>query len=411
MIKRILRHLARQLLPALAVLLFAAVLTAVLCRLHKNSQEELKSYEEAYAAVPVFFKVTDLDGSKVKERDGIAGWIVELFSERGIKPNLQPYVGEMHIRASITATHYLTNEYGWPVLNKYNRQMTEEAVLTGISSTRVGQELTEGWGGKIYWNEGYDESILLSDELVCLVPESMNYKTKLELEFDYQIVIDGVVWKDTWLKRTFQVVGYYTDPGNTRIYCPYNTVAWVHAYLSKPKSIEQIGAILNDNTQLDALKETAAKWFAQPNPSGTKTPWGRFGYEYYFYALDIEDGMLTDLSTSMKNSLRLNELVSAVVFALSAGAGFLTGFLVIRSRKREIALMRTMGNRQASIFLELAAEQVLCLTVGIVLGGSYALWQPPERLGLFGGIYCVGLIAALIIFLRKNLLTTIKEEE
>ena len=66
MFQNILRRNLRQPLMGLAVLLFAAVLTVVLCYLHKSSQEELRSYEETYASVPVFFKVVDLDGSKPK---------------------------------------------------------------------------------------------------------------------------------------------------------------------------------------------------------------------------------------------------------------------------------------------------------------------------------------------------------
>ena len=73
--------------------------------------------------------------------------------------------------------------------------------------------------------------------------------------------------------------------------------------------------------------------------------------------------------------------------------------------------MRTMGASAAAIFAEFALEQVLCLAAGVLLGGSYFLWQPLDRLALFGGIYTAGLAIALVIFLRKNLLTTIKEDE
>ena len=113
----------------------------------------------------------------------------------------------------------------------------------------------------------------------------------------------------------------------------------------------------------------------------------------------------------MKSSMQLNKLASVVVFILSAGAGFFTGFLIIRARKREIALMRTLGASHAAIFLDLALEQTVCVLAGILLGGIVFLWQPIDRLAIFGGIYAAGLALALVIFLRKNLLTTIKEDE
>ena len=48
---------------------------------------------------------------------------------------------------------------------------------------------------------------------------------------------------------------------------------------------------------------------------------------------------------------------------------------------------------------------------GMVLAGAPFLWRPLDDLGLFAGIYFVGLAFALLIFLSKNLLTTIKEDE
>ena len=410
MLKQIVRRVTGQSAFALAVTAFAMVLTVVLCHLHRSAQTELQNYQQSFEAVPVFMKVTDLDGSKLNRFDGLEGWVVDLFTQRGLTPNLSPYVSQMHLRATVSGQYYLTDENGEYLRKEAGMKLLGEQTTTGFSSTYVAEELTEGWGGKIYWKEGYDESILLSEEFVLLVPESLKEKQEMELVFTYVIPNDGN-GKDMMLTKTFQVVGYYEDPGNDRLYAPFGAIDYVHAYLHKSKKIESMGAVLNDNDQLSALREVAAKWFAEPNPLGEKTPWGRFDFEYYLYALDIDDTMLQNLSASMKNSIQVNQLASMVVFILSAGAGFLTGFLVIRSRKKVINLMRTMGVSAAAIFAEFALEQLLCVAVGIGLGGCYFLWQPMGRLALFGGIYTAGLALALVIFLRKNLLTTIKEDE
>jgi hypothetical protein len=416
MFQNILRRNLRQPLMGLAVLLFAAVLTVVLCYLHKSSQEELRSYEETYASVPVFFKVVDLDGSKPKVSKGIDGLAVELFQKDWMVPDLKSYIAQTHVRVSIEGKHYVIESYGDPELDKMALTKKLPQITVGISSTWVAEELTEGWGGKIYWKEGYDESILLTNEFVCIVPESMKYMETFDAEYTYSYWPNGIVGdiggpitKKT--RHTFQVVGYYTDPGNQMIYCPYETLSIIHAQIGKPKKIEEIGAILTDNNLLPQLREDASQWFATPNALGEKTPWGRYGFEHFLFALDIDDSMLVNLETNMKNSLRLNQLASAVVFALSAGAGFLTGFLVIRSRKREIALMRTLGTSNPVVCLEFGAEQIMLVLLGVLLGGSYTHWEPLNRLGLFAGIYLAGLTAALLIFIRTNLLATMKEDE
>ena len=403
MIKRIIRSNIRRPVYSVAIVLFAAVLTAVLCYLHKAGEEELRSYQQTYASVPVTFRVTDLDGSKP---GSVAGWVVDLFSDRGMKPNLEPYVGKLHVRVSRMGSYlYIArDEYGLPV------EETGSANVAGIGSLYVAEELTEDWGGAVHWYDGYEESILSTEEPVCLVPESMKDVQQLELSFSHTYTV-GLETATKTTSHTLQVVGYYVDKGNSRFYCPYPVMQLIFAELGASKELEEVCAELNDNNSLPQLREVAALWFAEPNPSGEQTPWGRFGYDYYWYALDIDDYMLQSLETNLKNSMQLNQLAAAVVFVLSAGVGFLTGFLVIRARKREIALMRTMGASHPAIFLELALEQVACVIAGILLGGAVFLWQPMQKLALFGGIYFVGLSVALVIFLCKNLLTTIKEDE
>ena len=127
--------------------------------------------------------------------------------------------------------------------------------------------------------------------------------------------------------------------------------------------------------------------------------------------MDINDDLLQTLVVTMERSLTINRLSSALIFVMSAVAGFLTGFLVIRSRKREITLMRTIGCSGGRIYAEFALEQLACLCIGVLLGGSYAMWQPLWKIVLFAALNFVGLSAALIVFLNVNLLSTMKEDE
>lgn len=403
MFKRIVRNNLRRPLYSLAVLLFAVVMTVVLCYLHKAGEDELRSYEQTYASVPVTFRVTDLDGSKP---DNIVGWIADLFTGRGMQPDFTPFVGQLHTRVSYTGSYtYITTDE-----NGLSMEMSGGVEVAGIGSFYVAEELTEDWGGEVHWYEGFDESMLSKDKPICLVPESYKDLEEVELSFSYTYAV-GLQTATKTTQKTVTVAGYYIDKGNSRFYCPYPVMQQIYAELGASKDLEEVCAVLNDNNSLPQLRELAAQWFAEPNPSGEKTEWGRFSYEYYLYALDIDDYMLRSLESNMKSSMQLNQLASLAVFILSAGAGFLTGFLVIRSKKREIALMRTMGASHVSIFAELALEQMLCVTAGILLGGALFLWRPLQKLALFGGIYGIGLSVALVIFLCKNLLTTIKEDE
>lgn len=50
-----------------------------------------------------------------------------------------------------------------------------------------------------------------------------------------------------------------------------------------------------------------------------------------------------------------------------------------------------------------------CVLLGTALGGAAYGWQPLYQLGIVVAVYCIGLNVAMIVTLRKNLLTGIKE--
>ncbi len=404
MIKKIIKHIIRQPLSCVAVCLFAAILSLSLCYFHRSLEEERRSFEQTSNSIPVRFKVTELDGSGLKS--GVEGWAVSLFLQDGL--DLYQFSKDLEIRMELRATLGQSDEA--------NLDPNSVVNVFGIISLGSAEELTVERGGSVRWYDGFDESILKTSEYVCLVPESYNGGDEVTIIFtgDKRVMVkDGKENIRDYVKTTrkFTVVGRYADEDNQSIYCPYYTMDVLCGEIAKSKNVRYLGATLKDNSQIDQLREVAANWFAEPNASGTPTPWGKFGFDNYLYALDIEDSLLQVLESDMKNSIYLNKFASVIVFILSAGAGFLTGFLIMRSRKREIALMRTIGNSQKDIFWEFSFEQLICLALGILIGGGYSLWQPIWQLLTFALIYYVGLSLALAVFLRKNLLTTIKEDE
>ena len=400
MLSRMIRHIRREPLPALAVFLFAAILAGALCFLRQTQIRELEEYEKAYASVPVYISVVDLDGTSPD--DTIVGWAANLFYEwSNLEPSFSEFVKDVVLKM----------EHSSKVDHDDDSKVGGRSVrVLGVSSLYLVPELTEDYGGSITWLDGYDESVLTTKEWVCLVPEGFTDERELLMKFSY--TKNAFTNEIYHTEETLTIVGYTTSLGSDEyIHCPYDTLAKILSKIHAPYNLIGIGATMNDNNRLDEVQAVADQWFARPNQTGKETPWGHYGYEYYPYALRIDDGLLKSLDATMKQSMTINRLSALAIFCIAAGAGFLIGFLIIRARKREINLMRTLGSSTGAIYGELAGEQMLCVAVGTVLGGSYALWRPVGQLGLFVGIYFLGLSVALLIFLRLNLLTTMKEDE
>lgn len=397
MLRHTLKRLKRSPVSAIGILLFFAVLAIVLCGLHAANEKELRNYEEVYDTIPVELTVTNLLGTNADNLNAPM-WVANVFTDNNY--NLSGYAADVQIKSS------------YMIETVDGKEAT--AQLVGITSTKLAPALLQMDGGVVKWTEGYDDSVFSGQDSVCVIPENMkNDADSLALTFLHiippQSLNDEPIRKE--YECTLKIVGSYESSNNSVIYCPYNQIIDVYKNLGCEMKIDAIGATLCDNDLLDDLLSDRADWFAEPNPTGEKTPWNEMGYTYYPYALDINDALLQRTIATLQNSLLVNQICTVLVFTLSAAAGFLIGFLMVRSRKKEIALMRTMGTPNRSIYLGFALEQMLCVVLGIVLGGSYNGWNPADRLGILAVIYFVGLTVALQIFLHKNLLTTIKEDE
>lgn len=394
------RRFRRAPLTALAVVLLAAVLSAALCGLEAaNTAQQLK-YEEMRRTVPVTLRVTNLSATRRDNLD-CPRWVYNALTGKGLKEerSLAQYVKD----ACFKMTQSVTNAV-------IDGTEVNVSLLAGINIPVADDSLAQK-EKSIKWFAGYDASMLEGSDFLCLlpanlVPEGFDGSSPLQISITVENQpMDSVVTQE----YIFTVVG--THGAGSTVYCPLITMQRVYTSVGRDAAFGSVSATLADNELLEEFRERSKLWFAEPNATGEHTPWDYSYYFWYPYALEIDTSLLDRAELTLKAGLLLNQLCSYLVFILSAGAGFFIGFLMIRQRKREIALMRSMGTPPASIFFTYALEQVVCVVVGAVIGGAPFLWQPIERLGWFLVLYAVGLTIALLIFLRKNLLTAIKEDE
>ena len=84
MIKKTLKSLKRAPVRAVAVLLFAAVITMIISALQASNDEEMRHYEEAYQAVPVKFSITHpyYKGEALDLGSNLPMWALDLFTDK-----------------------------------------------------------------------------------------------------------------------------------------------------------------------------------------------------------------------------------------------------------------------------------------------------------------------------------------
>ena len=447
MIKRTLKSLKRAPVRAVAVLLFAAVITMIICALHASNEAELLHYEEAYQSIPVTVTVRGLQDDDNKRHYPIQPWVPELFiGEEPLKivdVSAAPSREEaINLMLKSEPTEVSLAEYVKDVQLKLTQFITEvngnsytnasgTCFLIGITSLSCDKQLLPEYGCEIKWYDGYDESIFAGDELVCLIPEDMakpryydNGKGEAELYFFLKVMGStngGPVEERSRHEYscTLKIAGTYSAGDGKSIYCSIPVIEQVYDAIEQVWNVDSLTATLADNKRLEEFREKASLFFAEDVLEYSEIPCGTFVnsdsirtyLEYYRNAIDIADENLFDLSAILEDSIKFNRTVTVFVVILSVISGFLVGFLMVRRRKRDIMLMRMVGESNARVYAGFALEQMICIILGIVIGGAYYKWNPMDKLILFAIVYFVALTLALAIFMSKKLIKNVKEDE
>ncbi len=456
MIKKTLKTIKRAPVRAVAVLLFAAVITMIICALHASNEAELRNYEEVWQSVPITVTVTDPKG--VNDGDLlIKSWVVDLFErEEPIKiydaSNFGEYDDSLDFYRTEVPVELSLAEYvkdirlfaSLPISTINGKNYTSASgttMLHGITSIPCDKHLLPEYGCEITWYDGYDESIFAGDEPFCIVPEGMieiydnddNVELYLKGRSQKPVVrVDEngeIVWENgqivvdmpkTEYTCTLKIVGTYTEGDGKSIYCPSDIIKQAYDGLEKTIMAQSLSATLKDNKRLEEFREKMSLCFLEPDPNAKRTSWNvkidiglpmRISEKDYSYALDIDDNHLFDLAAILEDSIKFNRTVTLIVVALSTVAGFLVGFLMIRRRKRDILLMRMVGESNARVYVGFALEQMICIVLGIVIGGAYYNWNPINNLVIFAIAYFIALSLALVIFMSKKLIKNVKEDE
>ncbi len=400
MILQSIKRLVRDPLASLSLLLLAAVLSASLCGLQAASRNQQANYEEMRHSIPVKLIVSNLSGTQYDGLD-VPNTFYKALTSRAVKNPLREYVTDVQAKVTISMS-YLSQ----------GPDCLRSGALVGLSGLDVSTELSQN-PGAITWLEGWGPADLAGENDMCLIPEAMVP----------DLVPGGVLTESVSVSITLSRPNFGGSPengtytmvivgthslANSNVYCSLDFARGPVSLLGDLAGYDTIQATLADNSRMEEFRQASLAWFAEPNPTGEKTPWKYSYYWYYPYALILDDSLLVSAERTLRISLLVNELCAWLIFALSAGASFFVGYLTIRTRKRELNLMRTLGQAPGVIFWTMLLEQMLWVVLGTALGGAAFGYEPAAQLLAFLGIYLAGLTLSLGSFLYQNLMTSLK---
>ena len=111
--------------------------------------------------------------------------------------------------------------------------------------------------------------------------------------------------------------------------------------------------------------------------------------------LRIDDTLMQQTTGQLKQQISLLQGLLPVLLILTATIGFGLSFLLLRGRKKEAAILRSLGMRRHRVFVILLAESILQALAGSLLGTLTALlFVGPD---VFNGVCIAALLASYLI--------------
>lgn len=280
----------------------------------------------------------------------------------------------------------------------------EDAQLVFTDQINYSPEFYQNTAPTINWLSGYEEEFYSASEYNCLVTNRFLENNKLELGDVIQIAViflnesgyDHVI-------KNMRIVGSYQGiDEKDLIYCS----DLIRSDVSMDGQSDFICYELKNTAFLSVLRDQLEK-------NGVTTV-GTLGSARTSFVID--DKNLNQSAGNLKKTIGFMVTIYVAVLFLVLGIGFVVSYLFIRTRKQEIAIMRSMGTGDKTVFRMFFFEQMLlCLlggAIGVGISGLFFL-TTPNYLGLviYLMFYLIGSVIAIVTVNRKNVLAILSAAE
>lgn len=278
----------------------------------------------------------------------------------------------------------------------------KDATLRRILNFASDMALSPAEGAQVQMLDGWTEEAFLTEQKVCLIPEGMQTQTEEDGNEYVTVTVEDHV------ELKLQVIGVVSGGTANAVWCPFYLRRFEN--LSELVWVESCSFDIADNTRIEECKADIYETFIEPNLANDND-WTTFG-------VLVQEETYQNTLRELRSNLSMLRLLLPVLTALCVGIGFLAGYLTTRGRMREFAVMRCLGMRRRTIFIQTFGEYVLLSAVGAMIGGAAGLAVERSIFGsalLNGGLMLAFFLAGTAVSVwnvtRVNVMKLMKVEE
>lgn len=247
---------------------------------------------------------------------------------------------------------------------------------------------------RVQFFDGFDETILRTEEDVCLIPDLM--------ESDEQAALTITLGTN---RKTLKIVGTVAGSSTNSIWVPFY-FKWEDG-LSSAFPVQSCSFTILDNARLEQTKDDIFTWFSRPSVSN--------GSDAEPFGVLVQDQTYQESLNKLESSLERLRLLLPLLAVLGAIISFLATYAMTRGRQKEFAVMRCLGLRQGMIFSIVLLEQLILILMGGSAGICFGLLLgasiQTERICGILLLYLLGTATAAMRITRINVMQLMKTED
>ncbi len=290
-------------------------------------------------------------------------------------------------------------------------------------SLRYSPEFFFGDEPIVQWAPGYDESIFQGDEDLVLISQKYAEENGLkpgdDLEFYFYMMFYGMNQK---VEMRAKIVGLFNGvSAEEHVYLPFSKSTFT---VLVPKWT-MTGIIIEEEEEVElSYSSLCFKLKDLRNLSEFKEDLARRGYtsvgkfDRARKFVVIEDTLLNSSVANLERHISYMRILFTVTYLLAAVIGFVISYLVTKSRRKELAMMRSMGAGRIRTFFAFFSEQLLLALLGSLFGiGLIALFMggvSSAQWLYFAGYfvsYLLGIALSVAVMNRVNVMDILTKED
>jgi hypothetical protein len=324
-----------------------------------NQESEL---DLLYKEMPVYVEVSDYKGNNRTKLALPDGFYVESFTLE--KYGLSDYLKDVSLRRELSVMDLIGNDLG-----------VESIKLIGITNIKHEEELRkqQGLNFEIEFQEGFDYDMFKQKSNSCLISEELLAKMDKKLGdvisikvitetsvFTYRDGEGNAIRKP--IDAKLSIAGIIRGGNIDEIFCSWSNAAELGAASDQSSTMytDILRATINDNYKLNEFVNKAETFYV---PAGSRILIGT-----NMYALTIYDDNFVTSVLQVRRNIQFFKAVYPVVMLFSFVIGYLVSFLFTRNRKKEVAVMRSLGASRFRVFIIIMLELFTINIIGTFIG-------------------------------------------